>query len=122
MDTPELRSTLELALGFISLLSSGEELSSDDLQSIDEFVSETRGKLQAPEALKAQKFPASHWVFSVERRQLATFSVEAEDEGKAFARAAGYLHDNIEALRFTWDRRDYYSLTPLSCVRAPETP
>jgi hypothetical protein len=120
MDPAELRRDLEAALDMVALLSSGEELTEDDLENIDAVCADLREKLKVAPEGSAQHFPRDHWVFGVKRTQYTQFSVAAPDEGQAFCRAASYLHDNIEALRFSWDRRDPLSLQVLELKREPE--
>ena len=122
MDPAELRKDLESILDVVSLLTSGDELSEEDLTGIDEVCAEIREKLKAVPEGSASRFPRDHWVFGVQRTQISTFSVPAKDEAQAFHAAASYLHDNIEALRFTWDRTDPLSLSVLSLKRDPGEP
>jgi len=122
MDPAELRKDLESLLDIIGMLSSSEVLSEEDLQNVDAVCSDIREKLQAAPVESVQHFPRGHWVFGVQRTQFSTFSIEAANESRAFHAAAAYLHDNIEALRFTWDRNDPLTLSVLTLKRDPGVP
>ena len=103
----------------MELLTSGAELSEEDLQGIDGICAGVKESLGAEGPQGTTKFPGSQWVFHVERTQYAALGIDAKDYTQAHHKACAYLHGNIEALRFTWDRSDPLTLSVIKLHREP---
>lgn len=118
MDATGLRGSVETLLGLVDLLASGVTITSKELKDIEKIAATIRAGLAVTPG-ETKRFPGGHWVFRVRRTQCARFSVEGKDYDYAHTKAAEHLHDNIEALRFTWDTSNPYDLSPLELEREP---
>lgn len=126
----ELREMAVTALDFLEALltdySPRDAAKKDLVGGIRPLLVEWRQRLAAPvvdaDAMATQKGGSGTYSFDVERRQYTSFDVQATSTIDAFHKAAVQLHQNVEALRFRWDRDNPKDLSVLHLTRWPPLP